>query len=459
MKNSFLRLVSVALLSAAAGMAFAANPKFIIPGGANQYNIGKGKQLKGHTRPSDRSFILQSGKLDGDYVSCAPTTVDLEDTVTKNHTKKTTGICRTYTLNGVDGSKNNEGFESIDAAVLAAAQRVQNNQCQITRDKDPNEESDTGVGVEININGYERGGRYYYGDARWFSDNSLAAKSAPSESGNFSTKGLNHVFSFHNHPNTKDTITYFSKTSYSKTHYRSDMFSLDDLNAAKNANVPSFMMTCFLEGGSTTPRMLRLDPKTGNVHERHVSISKEGKLAYEGDWSKTPIYNFNGVLGWCGCANAKSCGSSCFMGGGWISIEESEKCCEVLSRICGRRWYVGDDYKRAHGQLVNENDGPGIVYLLCLKCGKIIKQFCVKPDEFSNHIGKMAKTDKDGDVHSLENLNIQSPELCRASDGEVIVKGVCKCSSPCLVRANFWTYVCSACGRLIPDPPKNEGKK
>lgn len=328
-------------------------------------------------------------------------------------------------------------FDSLDDAVLAAADGLNSSECKVSRPRiDP--KWDAGVGVEAGLNLYREsnaGGKFFFGYKAWYTDRGLAAKQAPSPSDDLNLTGFSLVGHLHNHPNTVPG-------------YKSDFFSLSDWNAARSRNVPSYMMTCFLNGGGTTPRMLRLDPSTGDVHERAVLMGADGRLSYGGGWSAKPIYNFNGVLGWCECGNA-NCGSTSLMGVFWIPMSEMEKCCDVIEKICGGQWSVKDRYKQVHERLIRECDGQGVFYLLCLKCGKIVRNWCVKPGEFSSHIGKLAKLEKSDDVLGWANLSIQSPELCRIQDGKVVVKGVCKCSSPREVKANSWTEVCRVCGRLI----------
>lgn len=458
MKGLSFLFVAIVLLSVAAGTAFAGDgPKFSIPAGSNQSTVdcGGGVQLspgktlslnqpdgtvvetvvQGNCTVKDNDgnvYEIQDGKYsrrprwtlkgenpsDGSQIQCAP--------VDSYGGKE---VCRTPSLS--------KAFKSIDEAVLDAAQSVQDKQCRVSRDSVG--DWDPGVGVEVHVNGYEKNNEFFYGDTYWYSDRGKSAESAPSMKSFDSTTGLKYVFSFHNHPNTKQQPG---------ASIRSDFFSLSDWNAARSRNVPSYMMTCFLNGGGTTPRMLRLDPSTGDVYERVVLMGADSRLSYGGGWSAKPIYNFNGVLGWCECGNA-NCGSTSLMGFFWIPMSEMEKCCDVIEKICGGQWSVKDRYKKVHERLIRECDGQGVFYLLCLKCGKIVRNWCVKPEEFSSHVGKLAKLEETDDALGWANLSIQSPELCRMQDGKVVVRGVCKCSSPSEVKANFWTMVCQVCGRLV----------
>lgn len=187
-------------------------------------------------------------------------------------------VCSSIPLHGIEGNGMNSGFSTIDDAVLAAAQSAQNKQCQIRRDPDPNDVWDTDVGVEIHINGYERDGKYFYGDSYWFEDKHLAGKNAPHKADDFSSSNLKHAFSFHNHPNTK--------IANGNLQARSDTFSEADIKSAVGDGVPSYMMPCYLDGGGTVPRLLRFDPATGVVSARAVAMDKNGKVRYTGEWYK-----------------------------------------------------------------------------------------------------------------------------------------------------------------------------
>ena len=467
MKGLSFLFVAIVLLSVAAGTAFAGDgPKFSIPAGSNQSTVdcGGGVQLspgktlslnqpdgtvvetvvQGNCTVKDNDgnvYEIQDGKYsrrprwtlkgenpsDGSQIQCAP--------VDSYGGKE---VCRTPSLS--------KAFKSIDEAVLDAAQSVQDKQCRVSRDSVG--DWDPGVGVEVHVNGYEKNNEFFYGDTYWYSDRGKSAESAPSMKSFDSTTGLKYVFSFHNHPNTKQQPG---------ASIRSDFFSLSDWNAARSCNVPSYMMTCFLNGGGTTPRMLRLDPSTGDVHERAVLMGADGRLSYGGGWSAKPIYNFNGVLGWCECGNDKGiCWEE--IGNSWIPKDEWEKFWieyydikdkpEQLRKLHMKN---EEEYKKER-QMLEKCEDPGVFYALCLVCGKVRRNLCIKPEEFSSHIGEFVKLTKSGSpyVHGdLSKFNIQSPGLCRIQDGKVVVKGVCKCSSPSEVKANFWTMVCQVCGRLV----------